>query len=123
MLGLFTIISTISMVFARSPYQFPADTELTLSQPLSTAFSCEGYPYGYYADVNNNCEVFHVCMPVQDDLGVITETAQFSFICGNQTIFSQDTLTCQSPEVAFPCLDAEGLYTSVNSEFGQLLIN
>ena len=40
-----------------NPYQFPADAELYLDAPLDTSFTCEGLDYGFYADVNNNCQV------------------------------------------------------------------
>ena len=45
----------------RSPndqaYLFSADAETFLYQPLQTSFSCQGRDYGYYADVDNNCQV------------------------------------------------------------------
>ena len=45
----------------RSPndqaYLFSADAETFLYQPLKTSFSCQGREYGYYADVDNNCQV------------------------------------------------------------------
>ncbi|QQP52927.1 Uncharacterized protein FKW44_005225, partial [Caligus rogercresseyi] len=75
-------------VLSQSPtaYQFAADAELYLSSPVQTTFSCDGQPYGYYADVDNNCQIFHICLPIEDDLGQIIETAQYSFICGNATV-------------------------------------
>ncbi|XP_042882408.1 U-scoloptoxin(01)-Er1a-like isoform X1 [Penaeus japonicus] len=81
-------------------------------------FDCADRAYGYYADVSSDCRVFHVCLPVSDDLGEIVETAQYSFFCGNQTVFSQDSLTCAHPQEAFPCDQAETLFDSVNARFG-----
>ena len=117
--SVFAVIFSVAL--AQSGYQFAADTELFLSSPLQTSFSCEGLPYGYYADVDNNCEVFHVCLPIQDEVGNTLETAQYSFICGNQTVFSQDSLTCAHPEEAVPCAEARSLYDVVNAEFGRVL--
>ena len=114
------LLAFVAAAWARSAYEFAADTEFFLSSPLQTSFSCDNLPYGYYADVDNNCEVFHVCLPIQDDIGALVETAHFSFICGNQTVFSQDTLTCSHPEEAFPCGEARSLYDSVNAEFGRI---
>ena len=51
-------------------------------------FSCEGRSYGYYADVANECQLFHVCYPVAYPDGQ-EEMLKWSFICPNQTIFDQ----------------------------------
>merc|ERR1712002_355425 len=82
------------------------------------SFDCDGRPYGYYADVANDCRIFHICQPIEDDAGEVVTTHQYSFFCGNQTIFSQDSLTCAHPVDAFPCEEAEGYYDQVNSLFG-----
>ena len=44
--------------------------------------------YGYYADVANECQLFHVCYPVLYPGGG-EEMVKWSFICPNQTIFDQ----------------------------------
>ena len=74
--------------------------------------------FRYYADIDNNCEIFHICLPIEDDAGAIIETAQWSFVCGNGTIFDQQTLTCNYPTDAFPCEEAAALYGAV--EFGKI---
>jgi hypothetical protein len=51
-------------------------------------FSCEGKRYGYYADVANDCQIFHICYPVQYPDGQ-EEMFKWSFICPNQTVFDQ----------------------------------
>ena len=38
-------------------YLFSADAETLLYQNLAATFSCQGREYGYYADVDNNCQV------------------------------------------------------------------
>ena len=114
------LLAVAAMASARSAFEFSAGVEAILSSPISTSFACDGLPYGYYADTDNNCEIFHVCLPIQDDEGQIIETAQFSFACGNQTVFSQDSLTCNTPDAAFPCSEAASLYDSVNAEFGRI---
>ena len=97
-------------------YQLPADAETLLYAPLDLSFSCEGQEYGYYADVSNACQVFHICLPIEDDAGAVIETAQWSFICGNGTIFDQATLACNYEQDSLPCADAPSLYNTV--EFG-----
>jgi hypothetical protein len=99
-------------------YSFPADAETLLKTPLKSSFSCEGKAYGYYADVDNNCQVFHICLPIEDDAGAVIETAHWSFICGNQTIFDQATLTCNHEADALSCAEAPSLYGAV--EFGKI---
>ncbi len=99
-------------------FAFPADAETLLRSRLQSNFKCEGKAYGYYADVDNNCQVFHICLPIENDAGEVIETAHWSFICGNQTIFDQATLTCNHEAFAFPCAEAPTLYRAV--EFGKI---
>ncbi|KAK8746223.1 hypothetical protein OTU49_017310 [Cherax quadricarinatus] len=116
----FALLTTLFVAAScRSAYQLPAGVELFRSQVI-TSFSCAGRPYGYYADVANDCSIFHICYPINDEFGNILEDAQFSFICGNQTIFSQQSLTCATPEEAYPCNQAESLYESSNADFGKI---
>lgn len=105
--------------YARMAYQLPAGAEFILRQrSFSQNFNCDGRRYGYYADVDNDCEIFHVCLPVEDDLGQLIEMAHFSFMCGNQTIFDQSTLTCNNEADALPCSEAENFYDVTNADFG-----
>ena len=60
----------------------------TIRQNIVDEFTCEGRVYGYYADVANDCQLFHVCYPVLYPDGQ-TEMFKWSFICPNQTIFDQ----------------------------------
>ncbi|KAK2582946.1 hypothetical protein KPH14_009007 [Odynerus spinipes] len=50
----------------------------------ATSFSCRGVKGGYYADLETNCQVFHIC-----DNG-----RKISFLCPNGTIFQQSQLIC-----------------------------
>lgn len=65
---------------------------------------------GMYADVNNNCEVFHFCVETGRPDGSGYDLRQYSFFCGQGTIFDQYTLTCQVPEKAIPCEYATVFY-------------
>ncbi|XP_067119897.1 U-scoloptoxin(01)-Cw1a-like [Centruroides vittatus] len=99
----------------REAYKLPDGAELIVGN-IQTTFTCEGYRYGYYADIDNNCKIFHVCQTIThaDDT---TETLQWSFFCGNQTVFNQLSLTCAFPEDAVPCSDAKDFYY-VNDNIG-----
>jgi len=112
------ILAAVTVASGQLAYVFPAEAETRLSAPLQNSFSCENLNYGYYADTDNNCEVFHVCLPVTDDAGALLQTTQFSFICGNGTVFSQESLTCVHTDDALPCVDARNLYDSSNAQFG-----
>ena len=43
--------------------------------------------------------------------------AQYSFFCGNQTMFDQSSLTCTHPDEAVSCQEAEAFYEISNDEF------
>eukprot|EP00095_Tigriopus_kingsejongensis_P007126 snap_masked-scaffold1097_size63051-processed-gene-0.8 protein:Tk07126 transcript:snap_masked-scaffold1097_size63051-processed-gene-0.8-mRNA-1 annotation:"PREDICTED: uncharacterized protein LOC100883311" len=90
-------------------YNLPADGETLLAQALSLSFTCDSREYGYYADVSNNYQIFHICRPIEDDAGSIIETAQWSFICGNGIVFDQQTLSCNYEADSVPCDQAESL--------------
>ncbi|XP_063843172.1 U-scoloptoxin(01)-Cw1a-like [Scylla paramamosain] len=115
------LLPLFAVGLANFRWSFPINYEDLLINPLVTSFSCDNRAYGYYADVDNGCQIYHVCMPLFDATGEHKHTYMFSFICGNQTIFSQDILACASPAEAYPCEDAPSLFDFVNAEFGKLL--
>lgn len=120
MLLLFLVPLLCQLAHARMRYELSDGYDFILSAPLDTSFSCEGLPYGYYADEANNCEIFHVCLPIPDEIGALVETAHFSFFCGNDTVFDQSTLTCNHRGDALPCSEARSFYDLSNSEFGRV---
>ncbi|KAK4323381.1 hypothetical protein Pmani_003537 [Petrolisthes manimaculis] len=92
-------------------WQFPDQYEYLLPRSeLVTSFSCENRPYGYYADVDNDCKIYHICYPVKGFSGEIAKIQHYSFICNNDTIFDQRYLVCSQSENAFPCNEAPSLY-------------
>ncbi|XP_071519003.1 uncharacterized protein [Panulirus ornatus] len=98
-------------------FDLAADAE-TVVGVINKNFSCDGREYGYYADQNQNCQVFHICMPVQTALGRTLDTFQFSFFCPNRTRFSQVSRTCIDEEYAYPCNKAHTLY-DLNKHIGK----
>ncbi|GFQ97009.1 chitin-binding type-2 domain-containing protein [Trichonephila clavata] len=99
----------------RQAFFLPDGVELIVGN-INTNFNCDGLRYGYYADVDNNCQIFHVCHPITHADGN-QETLHYSFFCGNQTVFNQLTLTCAFPEDAVPCQNARDFYY-VNDNIG-----
>merc|ERR1712142_1056377 len=97
------------------PLNLPSGASLLLGQ-VSTQFSCNDRPYGYYGDDTNNCQVFHICYPALFSSGVI-ETYQYSFMCGEGTQFDQKEMACVSHETALPCIETQNYYIK-NAEFG-----
>ncbi|XP_053686281.1 uncharacterized protein LOC128735820 [Sabethes cyaneus] len=66
----------------------------------NTSFNCNQQRYpGYYADVEAQCQVFHIC--------ALNRT--YNFLCPNGTIFSQENLVCVWWN-QFDCTAAPGLY-------------
>ena len=57
---------------SRMAWFFPADYEFVVGQVVQQ-FTCEGRPYGYYADVDNACRVFHICLPIPDNSGQVSD--------------------------------------------------
>lgn len=100
------------------PSVLPGGSDEILEKPYKDSFSCEGQGYGYYADVDNNCQVFHICLPIEDNEGKVTEYAKWSFVCGNGTVFDQQSLTCNHKDDAFPCAESPSLFGAV--EFGKV---
>ncbi|EAT33272.1 AAEL014445-PA [Aedes aegypti] len=70
------------------------------SEIPETSFDCKQQPYpGYYADVEAQCQVFHIC--------ALNRT--FDFLCPNGTIFSQEHFVCVWWN-QFDCASAPGLF-------------
>ncbi|XP_068231359.1 probable serine/threonine-protein kinase dyrk1 [Palaemon carinicauda] len=98
------------------PLNLPSGASALLGG-ISTSFTCVDRPYGYYADQQNSCRVFHVCNPYLFSDGEI-QTYQYSFMCGEGTVFDQNELTCKKEYDATPCQEAENFYFR-NEQFGR----
>lgn len=99
-----TVVLLIGAVFYQSVH-----SQLPFYETVPpTSFSCQGRVYGYYADPEVNCQVFHICPGAYG-------RGKFSFLCPNQTVFNQAYLVCDHP-YNVDCSTADGLY-SVNDNF------
>ncbi|XP_076357838.1 uncharacterized protein LOC143250761 isoform X2 [Tachypleus tridentatus] len=99
--------------YKRRAYELPDGAELLVGN-VQTTFSCPGD--GYYADVDNDCKIFHVCHTVTDSNGR-SEVQQWSFMCGNLTFYNQLTLTCGFQDEVIPCAKAPEFFY-VNGNIG-----
>merc|ERR1712168_881305 len=102
----------------QEPYQLSSGA-FDFFGDIRSSFSCEGRIYGYYANEELNCQIFHVCEPVTYPDGR-QETIQYNFFCGNQTVFDQSLLTCNHAVDAIPCSESSSFH-SLNEEFGRVL--
>lgn len=85
---------------------FPAYTRIP-----KTSFTCEGkgLDFGFYADEEAQCQVYHVCWSGRRE----------SFLCGVGTVFNQAILACDYWH-SVDCSKTAQFY-GVNSELGKLL--
>merc|ERR1719510_1758773 len=68
----------------------PGDDYPIFAEVPDTSFVCDGLVEGgYYADVEAECQVFHICG--NDGNGGLTK---YSFLCPNGTIFQQQYFVC-----------------------------
>lgn len=90
--------------------QAPPQTNLNFENLPNTTFSCEGKVVGgYYADVETNCQMFHVCT-----LGQKGETQDIKFLCLQGTVFDQRTRVCERDEEV-DCRSSANFY-DINKE-------
>eukprot|EP00096_Caligus_rogercresseyi_P004786 TRINITY_DN1927_c0_g1_i1.p1 TRINITY_DN1927_c0_g1~~TRINITY_DN1927_c0_g1_i1.p1 ORF type:complete len:110 (-),score=24.96 TRINITY_DN1927_c0_g1_i1:258-587(-) len=97
----------IISVFSAALLAFALSQDL-IELPTDLSFSCDGRPYGYYADPSTNCQVFHICLGDGD--------VKWTFLCPNQTIFNQEYFVCDYA-INVDCGSAESFYT-LNENFG-----
>ncbi|GBL87672.1 hypothetical protein AVEN_81303-1 [Araneus ventricosus] len=95
----FRQVASRTLQSKRAAYELPDGAELIIGA-VRTSFICNNE--GYYADIENNCQIFHICHIAFHADGT-SEMQQWSFMCGNQTVFNQFSFTCSSYEDAVPC--------------------
>ncbi|XP_043279247.1 uncharacterized protein [Venturia canescens] len=85
----------------------------SIRENIVDTFSCEGRIYGYYADIENECQIFHVCMPQARG------SSRWSFICPAETVFNQETFVCTRTENSIPCEESDQYYV-LNEDIGKV---
>ncbi|KAG8200117.1 hypothetical protein JTE90_018907 [Oedothorax gibbosus] len=91
-------------------YDYEYEDDNAAEQPnarskRSAGFSCEGkVPGGAYADVETDCEMFHICVLLGKD-----KILDYKVSCGNGTAFDQEIGYCREKE-EFDCQNAQLYY-------------
>merc|ERR1719495_873352 len=87
----------------------PGDDYPIFAEVPPTSFLCDGQVEGgYYADVDTDCQAFHIC--AADAEGGLTK---YSFLCPNGTLFNQQYFICDW-WFNVDCSLAEQLYSRNN---------
>jgi len=91
---------------------------LVVPQIRVGGFSCSGRSYGYFADVENNCQIFHICQPSANARGEPV-IYQYSNFCPNQTRFDQRLHQCLNlnNQNLLPCEQSLQYYPTTESRF------
>ncbi|MCL4166225.1 UNVERIFIED_CONTAM: hypothetical protein GTU68_040260 [Idotea baltica] len=65
------VVALLAVASGRMAFRFAAGIENILGRQADESFTCDDKPYGYYADPQNECKIFHVCLPVPNDDGEV----------------------------------------------------
>lgn len=84
---------------------------MRLRYNFCVVYSCDERVYGYYADTENSCQVFHVCYPYVD-VDLLIKVRMFSFICGEGLVFDQSRLVSNGVLMFY----IKYIYTSDNND-------
>ncbi|KAH9426300.1 hypothetical protein DERP_010867 [Dermatophagoides pteronyssinus] len=100
-----------------APYKLPAGAkEINLNQDFKMTFKCEKDNDGFFADIDNDCKIFHRCH-TDHNAGNRIEVQHYSFICGEGLVFDQSTYSCTRVDDAIPC-DASEMFFNLNDRIG-----
>nr|XP_015913093.1 U-scoloptoxin(01)-Cw1a-like [Parasteatoda tepidariorum] len=99
--GLPVILSIVVCYIYSQDY--PTYSELDFPK---TRFTCKNkLNGGYYADIEADCQMYHVCSA--DKNGTMKDT---KFLCGNGTVFDQRHLVCQDYRRVQKCRESRKFY-------------
>lgn len=84
LLTVFGVMATLVEAVPRRPPNYEHD-----SMP-DTSFTCDNKVVGgYYADPDADCQMFHICVQVNE-----TDVRDFKFMCPDDTVFDQENFIC-----------------------------
>ncbi|XP_068248966.1 uncharacterized protein [Palaemon carinicauda] len=88
-------------VIGHPPQVQPSSNQKTDEQ-VGGAFSCDGKEFGYYSDIESNCQQYHVCNPVSFGNGFV-KYYKYSFTCGQNTRWDAVSKICAPLAMNLPC--------------------
>lgn len=92
-----------------------------ISAYTNTSFTCYGRSLGYYADVVQNCKVYHFCLLGEYNGEPIYQ--RVSYLCMNEKVFDQQALDCvKESELKAPCKDSAQHYDISNKALRQAVL-
>ena len=96
---------------------FPLTVEQipVVQEHLLTPFSCTGRRFGYFADIQHNCKIYHVCNPLAGPSE--PEGTHYTFNCPATTLFDQRYHTCVPESLALDCSQSESYFTQTETRF------
>src|SRR5262249_4337409 len=81
-------------------------------------FSCFGREFGQYADVTNDCHIFHLCYPYLNSTTGRFNYQRISFLCDQNSVFDQKNFRCvDNSSLEYKCDDAPSFYKSSNENY------
>lgn len=79
----------------------------------NTTFTCYGRQLGYYADIVQDCKVYHFCLLGEYNGEPIYQ--RVSYLCMNDKVFDQQALDCvKESDLKAPCKDSASHYDISN---------
>uniref|UniRef100_A0A4D5R924 SLPTX1 n=1 Tax=Scolopendra viridis TaxID=118503 RepID=A0A4D5R924_SCOVI len=100
-----SVIYTVTCDEPTFPLRKVSDSEYI--ENSDSKFSCENRQLGYYADVEKNCDIFHICdgkVPAK----------RYTFACINKTKFNQPSTECIFEVETVFCEASPSRYDSSN---------
>ncbi|XP_035209879.1 U-scoloptoxin(01)-Cw1a-like [Stegodyphus dumicola] len=100
------IVILIMLLSCIASQDYPTYSEDNLPE---TSFTChDKVNGGYYADIETDCQMYHVCSRDKD--GIMRST---KFLCGNGTVFDQRHLVCQDYRRVQRCKESKKYYRNL----------
>jgi len=107
-------IASASEYTEESSFELPADWA-NIRSNIDTSFSCVGRAFGYYSDIHNDCQLYHVCNPREEN--GVTVYSHSPFICPLGTVFDQRSTACIHSTPDFSCAESVQHYAETENRY------
>jgi len=107
-------VASASEYTEESSFELPADWA-NIRSNIDTSFSCVGRAFGYYSDIHNDCQLYHVCNPREEN--GVTVYSHSPFICPLGTVFDQRSTACIHSTPDFSCAESVQHYAETENRY------